>query len=141
MTISTATKRKKHPDKAKLDDFIQKCRDSVKNQIVEFKASKLHPNGYYYSDLTGYKIRNSRKAQCNHVIPFRELVYNFIRSRKIDLNDINSLPESELTAILKDFAAHHERVAVLNILTESENKRDFYTNREKFRHWTEFYIN
>ncbi|MBL1203205.1 MAG: hypothetical protein FWK04_30075 [Nostoc sp. GBBB01] len=137
--MEQSKKRKKHAHKEILDNFSQLCRDVIRHQIAEFKASKLHPNGYYYSDWTGYKITNSRKAQVNHVIPFRELLFNFVNSRKLDLLTIFELPSAELKKILKDFANYHNKNAKLNILRESENKRDFYMNRSKFRKWQEFF--
>jgi len=143
VTTSTATKRKKHPDKAKLDDLLQKFRIAVKQQIANFKSSKVHSDGYYYSDITGYKITKSKNVQVNHVHPrtFRQLAYDFIKSRGIDLDSIEFLQDYELNQVLEDWKKFHAKNAVLNILTASQNKYEWLSNRANDIPYTRFYTN
>ncbi|MDZ8264143.1 hypothetical protein [Nostoc sp. ChiQUE01b] len=143
MTTATATKRKKHPDKAQLDYFLSQLRQAIKKDIAEFKASKKTSEGYWISDYSKYRIKDKNKVTVDHVYPlsFRRLAHDWIKSREIDLNAIDSLTHLELKILLADWVEFHRANCKLQIVSKSQNKYLWLVNKSQDIHYSKFYQN
>ncbi|MFM2064086.1 MAG: hypothetical protein RLZZ507_3757 [Cyanobacteriota bacterium] len=144
-TVKSTSKNrtyKKHPLKKKLDKLLDDFRWAVKPQIAEFKAKELakYDDGFYRDALTGYRIKDSSKAQCDHNADknksFRQLAYNFLTLHKVD---ISHLTPRERKRLCREFAEYHRLNCSLRIVSESRNRWLFYKHRKNDIHWKEFY--
>lgn len=139
MVTATQT-RKKHPEKLLLDYFLSELRQAIKKDIAEFKASKKTPNGWI-SDFSGYRITDNKKVEVDHVHPrtFRQLAFNWIKSRDIDINELDFLTDFDKKELLDDWIKFHKRNADLQIVSASQNKYLWLINRNSDIHYSNFY--
>ncbi|MEH2316328.1 hypothetical protein [Nostoc sp.] len=131
----------KHPGKVKLDAFLAKLRKAISPYIAEFKAFKKTDKGYWVSDYSGYKIRDNKVVQVDHIAPrsFRQLAYNYVKSRGIDIDSTPLLSSTEETQILENWIQFHNRNAKLQIVSKSQNKHLWLKSKSDDIHWKEFY--
>jgi hypothetical protein len=140
--VQATQHRKKNSEKLQLDYFLSELRKAIRKDIAEFKASKKTDKGWV-SDFSGYKITDNKKVTVDHIYPktFRRLAYDWIKSRAIDLNEIDFLTDLEFKALLKDWREFHRKNCELQIVSESQNKHLWFSNRANDIPYTRFYTN
>ncbi|MEQ8469393.1 DCL family protein [Coleofasciculus sp. E1-EBD-02] len=98
--------------------FYSACREAVKDQIIEFKQKKFS------------QLNTATAFDVDHVIPFVQIVEEFIQINKIDVTKVSynsakkaGRSEFEDTVLVKAWQIFHKQKAKLQILEHSQNLR------------------
>ncbi|MBD2490388.1 hypothetical protein [Aulosira sp. FACHB-615] len=135
------------PEKKQVvDDFLQMLRKAVAPYIKKYKEARKTPKGYWISDFSGYRIKDSSKVQVDHNAAigksFRQLAHKFISDKQIDLDLVSFMSKKELDSILKDWVQFHNIECELQIVSASQNKYLWLKYKDKINlPYTCFYIN
>jgi hypothetical protein len=136
----------KPENKQVVDNFLQILRKAVAPYIKKYKEARKYPKGYWVSDFSGYRIRDTSKVEVDHNAAtgkdFRTLAYNFVTSRKIDINLLSSFTSEEVHGIVADWINYHNSECDLQIVSKSQNKWLWLKYKDKINlPYTCFYIN
>lgn len=110
-----------------INDVLETLRMAIQPQIYEYKDSKVH-NGKAVCALSGIEF-DETELHVDHYYPFRKLVDDFLKSRKLTFFDIevdhhdNADGKNTIKnkALLTDFLKYHKNHAQLSMVHKKIN--------------------
>lgn len=115
--------------KSNYHNFTSSCRRAIDDDIVTFKTAFFNTEQKKYCEITGEQI-NYNTSHVDHIIPFKTLVDNFIKTYYIDVDKVHYtfsigvsffLYDVNTKRIMDTWIDYHRENALLRVISANAN--------------------